>query len=311
MFSETYRQLRIMQTTPEALEKTVAYLAEHLGCFLRSNERVLICYPNSGPKSIGCILERAVERCGCVPVRWGPDHRWKTLLRQAFSMHMETILGPPQIVLGLMKLARYTCTPLYIRNAMLAGYSYSSWLVEGIKRGLDCRIWGCYCVSPAPVIAGFACSHGVGIHLRGELFDATVVDSDGEPVPDPQRGRLMLTYKKGTAEELVYDTQETAKLLHQSCSCGSDTPRIVETAYVGQEDVARKLLEERLLAWSSILDYRAEKTEPGTALELVVFPGESLPQIPSCAKLIIRPWDPEQDSPFCMEELMLRPEKDV
>ena len=53
-----------------------------------------------------------------------------------------------------------------------------------------------------------------------------------------------------------------------------------------------------------------ENTESGLALELVVFPGESLPVIPNCAKLKIRPWDPETDVPFCMKEVQKLAEKD-
>lgn len=309
MIDTNYQKLHELQTTPEALEKTVDYLADRLGQFLRANQRVLICYPRATPHSFGAILERAVEKCGCTPVFWGPDYRWKALLRQAFSMHLETVLGPPLVVLGLMKMARATATPLYISNAMLAGYPFSSWMVEGIRRGLDCRIWGCYSIGPGPVVVGFGCNQAAGIHIREELFEASIVDDQGRALPDPQRGRLLLTYGKGTEDELVYDTEETAKLLHQPCVCGCDAPRVIETIYAGNDDPARKILEERLLAWSSILDYRVEKTPFGTSLELVVFQGEPLPQIPDCAKLLIRPWDPERDEPFCMEQLRILAEK--
>ena len=88
---------------------------------------------------------------------------------------------------------------------------------------------------------------------------------------------------------------------HQPCSCGSDDPRIVETNYIGEDNPTRALLEEKFLAWSSVLDYRAENTEYGTALEMVVFPGESIPKLPSFAKLNVRHWNPEEDVPFCME----------
>lgn len=308
--TEVYNRLHRLETTPEALEGTVTYIADHLGTFLHTNEQVLICYPNTGSCSFGSILEQAVRRCDCVPVFWESDYRWKTLLRQAFAMHAVTILGPPLVVLGLMKMAKATATPLYVQNVMLGGYPYASWMVEGIKKGLDCRIWGCYSVGPGPVVAGFTCSREAGIHLRDDIFDVSITADDGSLLPDPQRGHLLLTYKKGTDEEIVYDTDESASLLHQPCSCGSDAPRILETLYIGNDDPTKKMLEERFLAWSSILDYKVERTEYGIALELVVFPGESLPQIPSCAKLVIRPWDPETDVPFCMADLKKLPEKD-
>lgn len=303
-----YEKLHRMETTPEAVKNTVNYLASQMRSFLTANEQVLICYPDSGETSFGNILSRAVRACDCAPVFWGPDYRWKTLLRQAFSMHIQTVLGPPLVVLGLMKLAKATATPLYIHNVLLGGYPYASWLVEGIKKGLDCRIWGCYSIGPGPVVAGFTCGREAGMHLREELFDAAVVNEQGENLSDLWQGRLLLTHRE--SPELVYDTEEICKLYHQPCSCGCDAPRIIETRYVGEDDPARKIWEERFLAWSSILDYRVEKTECGSSLELVVFPGMPLPNIPNCAKLVIRPLNPEEDVPFCMELLQKLAEKD-
>lgn len=308
MNTAAYEKILQIETTSEALESTIVYIADHLRLFLHSNEQVLICYPNSGPESFGGMLEQAVLRCDCVPVFWGPDYRWKTLLRQAFAMHVQTIFGPPLLVLGLMKMAKVTATPLYIHNALLSGYPYAGWLVDGIKKGLDCKIWGCYSIGMHPIVAGFTCSREAGMHLREELFDVAIVDENGQPVPDPQPGRLLLGYKKD--QTLYFDTEESGRLLHQPCSCGCDAPRILETVYVGEEDETKKIMEERFLAWSSILDYRVERTESGIALELVVFPGELLPQIPNCAKLDIRPWNPDEDIPFYMESLKKLPEKD-
>lgn len=303
-----FEKLHRMETTPEALQDTVDYLAGQLRSFLPAHDQVLICYPDNGPASFGGILRRAVLACECTPIFWGPDYRWKTLLRQAFSLHVQTVFGPPLVILGLMKLAKATATPLYIHNVLLGGYPYASWLVEGIKKGLDCRIWGCYSIGPGPVVAGFTCGREAGLHLREELFEAAVVDEQGDPLSDFWQGRLLLTYRKDP--DLVYDTEEISKLYHQPCSCGCDAPRIIETLYVGEDDPARKILEERFLAWSSILDYRVEKTECGIALELVVFPGEPLPDIPNCAKLVIRPLNPEEDVPFCMDLMQKLAEKD-
>ena len=57
-------------------------------------------------------------------------------------------------------------------------------------------------------------------------------------------------------------------------------------------------LASELHSWSSILDCRVERGQYGLELEIVTFPGYQLPQLPSCAKLTVRPWDPERDIPF-------------
>ena len=63
------------------------------------------------------------------------------------------------------------------------------------------------------------------------------------------------------------------------------------------EDRCAKALDP-LLRWASVLDYRAEQTEMGLSLEMVVFSGKQLPQLPSGARVIVRAWDPGADEPF-------------
>ena len=57
-------------------------------------------------------------------------------------------------------------------------------------------------------------------------------------------------------------------------------------------------LMQELHSWTSILDARLERGESGLEMELVVFPGQKLPKLPTCAKRLIRAWNPEEDEPF-------------
>ena len=298
MIMKTIRQLNELETTPEALERTRAYLCGQMQRILHPNETVLICFADEGPVSLGGLLKQVLLDCKCKPVFWGPDRRWKGLLRQAFESYASAVIGLPLVVLGLMKISKATQTPLNIHNAFLLGYPYTSWMTEGIKRGLDCRTWGCYWIGEGPVIAGFTCDKEVGIHIRADIFEAKVCRADGSIEEDARRGTLTLHYKPEPG--LVFDTQETAKIWHQPCSCGCDDPRIVETQYVGGRDPARTMLEDRFLSWSSVLDYRVSEGSEGLSVELVVFPGETVPEITGCADVQIRPWDPNTDVPFCL-----------
>ena len=299
MIAETIHRINELETTPEALERTRDYLCGQLQRILQPNEKVLICFPDDGPDSLGGLLKQVLLACGCKPVFWGPDYRWKGLLRQAFETYVSAVIGLPLVVLGLMKISKATATPLNIHNAFLLGYPYTSWMTEGIKRGLDCQTWGCYWIGDGPVIAGFTCGKEAGIHIREDIFEAMVRRADGSVEEDAQRGTLTLHYKPDPA--LVYDTQETAKIWHQPCSCGCDDARIVETLYVGQQDPAKSMLEKRFLSWCSVLDYRVTPGEKGLSVELVVFPGETVPQISGCAEVQVRPWEPNADVPFCMK----------
>ena len=299
MIAKTIQWLNELESTPEALERTRGYLCGRMRQILHPNEKVLICFPDEGARSLGGLLKQVLLECKCKPVFWGPDMRWKGLLRQAFESYVSAVMGPPLVVLGLMKLSKATHTPLNIHNAFLLGYPYTSWMIEGIKRGLDCRTWGCYWIGDGPVIAGFTCDKEAGIHIREDIFEAQVRRADGSMEEDAQRGALTLHYKPNP--NIIYDTQETAKIWHQPCSCGCDDARIVETLYVGGQDPARTMLEDRFLSWSSVLDYQVSQEADGLHAQLVVFPGENLPEISGCADVQVRAWDPNGDAPFCMK----------
>lgn len=308
MNQDAYQALYQLETTPQALEATVQYLAARMKPFLQNLERVLICFPDEGPASLGGIFKEAVLRCEATPIFWGPDYRWKELLRIAFSTHANTVVGHPLVILGLMKLARATSTPLHVYDAVACGDPFSHWMVDDVKKGLDCRLWGCYAVCSGPVIAGFSCEQEAGIHIREDVFLADVPEQPGNTRYGSKRGKLV--FKSVKNPEVVFDPMEMALIHFQPCSCGCDEPRVTETNSTKEANLSRELLEDRFLGWSSVLDYHAEKTEFGMALELVVFPGELLPSVPSVAKLRVRQWNPEEDIPFCMQQYAVKiPEK--
>ena len=198
-----FDKLYQLETTPEALEASSQYLADHIKPFLSVLEPVLICFPDEGPASIGGVFKRAVELCGAIAIIWGPDYRWQELLRLAFDSHANTIVGPPQILLGLMKLSRGTRTPLYVYDVIACGDPFPRWMVNGLKSGFDCKVWGCYAIHCSPVIAGFSCEQEAGIHIREELFQP-VLDRPKDDYAR-NRGRLVFAFTKD--EHLIYDPQ--------------------------------------------------------------------------------------------------------
>ena len=306
---DAYQAILKMETTPQALEATVEYLAGRIKPFLQTLEPVLICYPDEGPASIGGVFKEAVHRCKASPVCWGPDYRWKELLRIAFDTHANTVIGHPLVVLGLMKLARATGTPLSIYDVIACADPFAHWMVGDLKKGLDCRVWGCYAVRSGPIIAGFSCEQEAGIHIREDVFMPQLCP-DGSDMTGINRGKLRFVSAKDPAH--IYDPKQMAILHYQHCSCGCEEPRVAGAHSLEEEELSRERLESTFLPWSSVLDYRMEKTESGMALELVTFPGEALPRLPSVAKLNVRPWNPEEDIPFCMYDYALKiPEKVV
>lgn len=272
----------------ENYDGTVSYLKQKMSGFVRPQEKVLLCFAEAGPYSMGALMERVVTELGASPVLWGSDQTWQALLRQAFFSRSTTVVGEPLLILGLTKLTKATGTPLRIRNVVLAGAPSEEWMIEGIHRGLDAAIWGCYDPVPGLIVGGFSCRKSRGVHIREEDLRVSVE-------PD---GRVVLGLLSDDGPRLA--TKDRARLVCDPCSCGDPAPRLTDFQRIREPDPALDGLRETLLSWSSILDYRAVRTENGLELEVIAFPGERLPMLPSCAKRHVRPWMPKHDVPFCI-----------
>lgn len=290
---------------PEMQEKTIAYLADHLGKFLRKNERVLICFRHREPGSLSWLFEQAAVRCGAVPVVWSDD-LWKTLLREAFVNRVTAIIGPPLILLGLMKLKRYNETPLYIRKVITAGYPCPDWMVDGLVKGFDCEVGGCFGLEHSGIVAGFACGHSWGVHLWEDAYGVDIVDDQGRSLPDGFQGQIVIYPKENP--ELRLPIGDTAYLEREVCKCGSKAPRLLNMCYGGLGDSDLDALAQHLMSWTSILDCHVKKGEFGLELEIICFQGEKLPQLPTAARLVIRPWDPGADTPMLHASSLKIPE---
>lgn len=290
-----YWKIIEMSRQPEAVEKTIDYLVEHLGRFLRSGERVLLCFPFREKYSLSWFMEQAILRCRAVPVVWS-DHLWKTLLRESFTNKVTAIIGPPLILLGLMKLKRHKGTPLFIRRVITAGYPCPDWMIDGLVKGFDCEVGGCFGLEHSGIVAGFACGHSWGVHLRQDTYGVDIVDEQGETVQDGVFGQMVL-YPRN-APELRLPLGDYACAVHEKCACGSESMRLTELCYGGLMDPELDALAQHLMSWTSILDCHVKKGECGLEIEIVCFQGEKLPKLPTAAKLVVRSWNPQTDTPL-------------
>lgn len=301
MADPVFLKIEQLARSPEAVETTVRYLSEKLG-FLKKGDRVLICFREHRENSIGWLMEQAVIRRGGVPVLPMDDYRWKNLLRLAFSHRVGTIIGPPLVILGLCKLARYNGTPLYIRNVVTAGYPCLDWMIDGIIRGLDCDTWGCFGPGTGAVVGGFSCGKSRGVHLREDAYGIEILGTDGSPAAEGEIGDMVF-YPKAAPENRV-PLGDRARLETGTCPCGSAEVRLMDLQPGSGVDRDLEALGHLLHSWTSVLDCRLRKGDYGLEMELVVFPGEKLPELPSCARQVLRSWQPETDEPFIYEPLV-------
>lgn len=290
-----FEKMASMALAPENLEKTIEYLSEKLS-FLKKSDIVFICFAKDKPGSFAELMEKAVERRGAKSVLVEKDWRWMTLLRLAFSSRANVIVATPLVLLGLTKLARYKGTPLYIRKVVTAGYPCLEWMIEGIARGLDCDTWGCFSPRGHSVVAGFSCGKSLGVHLRDDVYGVRIVDEQGMEVPQGEMGDMILYPLE--APELCFPVGDRARLDTTPCVCGCESPRLMDITHGSATDPELASIGRDLMSWTSILDCRLRRSECGLEMEVVTFPGEKLPKMPSCARRMVRAWNPEKDEPF-------------
>ena len=295
MNASAEREFRRSMTSPEQLEASAVYMTEKLARFLKRRERVLICLPDT-PGQTGWVIAKAAERCGAIPVWLGADRRWKTLIRTAFSSRCTTIVTEPLVLLGLSKLAKNMGVPLYIRNAILTGYPCMHWMREGMQRGLDCRTYGCF--DPAGVVAGFIVPGETVLWIRKDVFDAHTCDEAGNRLPDGEYGEVVVC--SAADPEVKLPMEYLGCIRHVPCENGPDEIGLTNMTVGRNVEPEIAKLSGHLHRWTSILDCRVNKGDYGLELEIVTFPGEKLPKLPSCARQVVRAWDPETEIPFSL-----------
>ena len=289
MENPAYAKLVEMASAPEAMEATVAYLTDKLS-FVKPKDSVLICFTRNQPNEIGSLFGEAVVRRGGVPVYWEKDFRWKTMLRQAFSNRVTTVIGPPMVVLGLSKIARFNGTPLYIRNVVTAGYPCLDWMVEGIAKGFDCAVHGFF-TPGGRIVCGFVDEKHKGARLRDDLY---VVDIEN---PNEQGiGDMVLCSKQDPG--IRYPIGERAKPETKTDAAGVPAVFLTNLQPGQTSDLELDAITQNLINWTSVLDCRVRRSNYGLELELIVFPGEKLPKLPSAARQVVRAWNPDKDEPI-------------
>lgn len=295
MYIQDLYKLEQAMRSPEMLERSIEYLALNMQKFLRPGDKLMLCFTTKEPDNIGELLRRAANRIG-VTVLVPEDMRWKSMLALAFKSRATAISAPPFVVLGLSKLARHTNTPLFFENVITVGYRCSNWIIEGIQKGLDCQVWGCFGPGSGALVSGFTCNQEPVIHLRDEIFDFEIVDAAGNVLPDGESGYVVITPRN--MPHLRYHTAECAKMRRTPCACGCTAPLLMDM-YSGEDvDEYEERLGRDLMLWTSVLDCRFRRGRQGLEIELVMIPGEKLPPLPQCGGRHIRNWDPEVDTPY-------------
>jgi phenylacetate-CoA ligase len=179
----------------------------------------------------GLGLHYGAERLGCMVIPAASGNSLKQIqLMQDF--HTTVVHITPSYALHLGDLVRdegIKPPDLGVRKAYLGAEPYSEETRNKIEEQWGLDAYNSYGLSEmnGPGVA-FECERKNGMHLWEDCYLMEIIDPDtGEPLPDGERGELVLTHLNREAMPIIrYRTRDLTRILPGPCPCGRTHRRI-------------------------------------------------------------------------------------
>ncbi|MGO9203625.1 MAG: phenylacetate--CoA ligase family protein [Limisphaerales bacterium] len=180
----------------------------------------------------GLIMHYGAERVGCLVIPVGPGTSERQLmLMQDFGTTAVHIL-PSYALYFAGFLAQRGVNPrtdLTLRRAFVGAEPHTEETRQRIEQALGVDVYNSYGLTEmnGPGVA-FECEHKAGLHLWEDHFLLEIIDpAAGEPLPEGQRGELVLTTLRREAMPLIrYRTRDITSIIPEPCLCGRTHHRL-------------------------------------------------------------------------------------
>ncbi len=184
---------------------------------------------NYGLFTGGMGFHNGIEKLGAmaIPAATGNTARQLEMM-QDFGV---TVLNcTPSYALYLAETAKEldVTDKLSLRIGTFGGEPWSSSTRKELENAFGIKAYDSYGLSEliGPGVA-FECEEQDGLHIWDDHFLIEVLDSEGEPVAEGEKGELVLTSLTKEAFPVIrYRTGDITRLLEPECGCGRTTTRI-------------------------------------------------------------------------------------
>ena len=218
--------------TGDDLENTVQLYMAGLGELIFPGSVTMICFPFSGPFGLGELIAEAVSRLGARPLKTGPLLCYGEYAELLEREKPDTFVGMPVQLLGLL---RY-CGKGSLCRALVSGDACPESVIHGCESILGSRLFPHYGSREMGMAGAICCQAHEGMHLRENHIIAEIIDESGRPLPDGERGELVVTTIGMEAMPLIrYRTGDFTRILPEPCPCGSAALRLdrIERRHTG------------------------------------------------------------------------------
>lgn len=180
----------------------------------------------------GLVMHYGAERVGCLVIPCGPGSSERQLmLMRDFGTTAVHIL-PSYALYFANYLEQRGIDPrkeLKLRKAFVGAEPHTEQTRQRIEEAFGVEVYNSYGLTEmnGPGVA-FECEQKAGMHLWEDCFLLEIIDpATGEPLPDGQRGELVLTTLKREAMPILrYRTRDITSVIAEPCPCGRTHRRI-------------------------------------------------------------------------------------
>lgn len=209
--------------TDADLENTVRLYMAGLGELIFPGDRVMICFPFSGPNGLGELIAEAIDRLGAAPLKVGTALSYGELSDLIDTMQPEVYVGMPVPLLGLLR----CCGKRNLRRALVSGDACPKTVLSACEELLGSALFPHYGSREMGMAGAVTCSAHCGMHLRENHIIAEIISPEGIPLPPGEIGELVITTIGMEALPLIrYRTGDYTSILSTPCPCGSETVRL-------------------------------------------------------------------------------------
>ena len=178
------------------------------------------------------VMHYGAEKVGCLVIPSGPGNSEKQLLLMQDFRSTILHITPSYALYFATYLEGKGIDPrkdLALRKAFIGAEPYTEETRRKIEKALGVDVYNSYGLSEmnGPGVA-FECERKHGMHLWEDNYILEIVDPQtGEPLPDGQRGELVLTTLCREAMPILrYRTRDITSVIAEPCRCGRTHRRL-------------------------------------------------------------------------------------
>lgn len=210
------------------LEKTVEIFEKGLSEVV--DRKCIVCFPYTGPNSLGDLISKAIRNLGAEVVEAGTGKSYRELIE--LSEGCDSFVGFPQTLIALTRIK-----PRIFKKALVSG-DYCIRVDYGIP------VFPHYGSREMGLAGAISCRYRNGMHMRPDVD----IETDG--------GELIITTHLEAMPIENYRTGDYTEIIIELCPCGCDWPRI---GPVSRRNEIEALDDEMFNRYPDLIDWRGDR----------------------------------------------------